>query len=202
MDWVAFWSGLLGTALPAAITAVVILLLTDRMNKRLEAYRSELAERTTKLESELGRSSGMFAIWHQRRVDALVDIYQAFSQYLTFIRKSLYIPTARVNLESMWDFRDVLDQNIVFLDDSLQREVRQTSADLLMFWNWALSKPRHVDEAHQQEVKDRLDFEVPEYLERLRCIINSHVDPHYISQQPFVPTAKDWSQPSVRRTTR
>lgn len=175
MDWTSFWIGLAATA-PTLVVSLVVLYFTHRSNKAAESYRTALAERLSILESELQTRAGMFSAWHQKRLDALVEIYQAVRLYLDFLRKALYIPGSRVSLDPMWDFRRTLDTNLVYLDSSLQFEVQRISGELLLFWNWARGQSRG-EGVSDDTVQKRLDFEMPGYLERLRKIINSYADP-------------------------
>jgi hypothetical protein len=55
MNWNAFWSGLLGTAVPALGVSVIMLILTFRINKALEAHRNKLAEKLSLLKSDLDK---------------------------------------------------------------------------------------------------------------------------------------------------
>ena len=179
MDWSTFWSSLLGTAVPAFVTSLVVLYLTHRTNKALELHRNVLAERLSVLESELGKRTAMFSVWHQKRVNALVEIYEAFRLYLDFLRRALYIPGTRTSIDPMWDFRTAVERNLVFLDDGLQREIQQFSGELLLFWNWAHQQPRIEGELGVDLVQKRLDYEIPTYLEKLRQVINAYADPGY-----------------------
>ena len=89
MDWNAFWSGLFGTTIPAFVVSLITLYLNHRTNKALERHRNALAERLSVLESELRKRAEMFSVWHQKRVNALVEIYEAFRLYLDFLRRAL-----------------------------------------------------------------------------------------------------------------
>ena len=62
---------------------------------------------------------------------------------------------------------------MVFLDDAMAEKIDGYQAELLVFWNWAVSR-RGTDEARQ-----RLDHEIPTYLSRLRRDINTFLDPKY-----------------------
>jgi hypothetical protein len=183
MNWSAFWSGLLGTAVPAFLVSLIMLYLTHRTNKAIELHRNTLAERLSVLESALEKRAAMFSVWHQKRVNALVEIYEAFRLYLDFLRRALYIPNTRSSLDPMWDFRTTVDRNLVFLDDGLQRQVQQFSAELLLFWNWAHLQPRTPGPLGEDPVQKRLDFEIPTYLEKLRQVINTYADPEYSGSQ-------------------
>jgi len=179
MNWNAFWSAMLGTTIPALIASLTMLYLTHRTNKALELHRNVLAERLSVLESELKRRAEMFSVWHQKRVNALVEIYEAFRLYLDFLRRALYIPDTRINMDQAWEFRTTVERNLVFLGDTLQRQVQEFSGELLLFWNWAQQQQRAPGPLGEDPVQKRLDYEIPTYLEKLRQVINRYADPGY-----------------------
>ena len=183
MDWNAFWSGLFGTTIPAFVVSLIMLYLNHRTNKALERHRNALAERLSVLESELRKRAEMFSVWHQKRVNALVEIYEAFRLYLDFLRRALYIPDSRTSLDPYWDFRTTVERNLVFLDDNLQQQVEQFSGELLLFWNWAHMQQRPPGPLGEDPVQKRLDYEIPTYLAKLRQIINWYADPAYASAE-------------------
>jgi hypothetical protein len=179
MNWNAFWSAMLGTTIPAFVASLIMLYMTHRTNKALELHRNVLAERLSIIESELRKRAEMFSVWHQKRVNALVEIYEAFMLYLDFLRRALYIPDTRTNLDPMWDFRTTVERNLVFLDDDLQSQVQEFSGELLQFWNWAHQQKRTPGPLGEDPVQKRLDYEIPTYLEKLRQVINRYADPGY-----------------------
>ena len=115
-------------------------------------------------------SEKISALWHQKRIDALVDIYEGFREYLDFLRRQLYFD-AKESLDPMWKFNDNLDRNCIFLNDELQSKVRVYQFELLEFWNWA------IQEQDKKAVQDRLDFEIPKYLDKVRVLANGYADP-------------------------
>lgn len=179
MEWSAFWSGLLGTTIPAFAVSVVMWWLNHRTNKALENHRDVLARRLSVLESELKKRAEMFSIWHQKRISALIEIYEAFRSYLDFLRRALYFPGTGTNIDPMWEFRTALDKNLVFLDDQLQEDVQRMAAELRGFWNWAHMQPRPSNPLDIDPVQDRLDNQIPGYLVKLRRTINQYADPVY-----------------------
>jgi hypothetical protein len=183
IDWSTFWSALAGTPLPAFVASLVTLYFTYRTNRALEAHKNDLTRRLSVLENDLKTEAAMFSVWHQRRVDALAAIYEAFRAYLDFLRRKLYLPDPRLSLDPMWEFRSIVEKNLVYLNDSLQHDIQRFSAELLDFWNWAhhQNRPGGIDDA--DPVQKRLDYEIPAYLERLRCVINSYADPHFQIEQ-------------------
>ena len=65
---------------------------------------------------------------------------------------------------------------MVYLDESLQRDIQRLSGELLLFWNWAhgQTRPGGIDDA--DPVQNRLDYEIPGYLDKLRVMINAYAD--------------------------
>jgi hypothetical protein len=179
MNWNVFWSAILGTTIPALIGSLIMLYLTHRTDKALELHRNMLAERLSVLESELKRRAEMFSVWHQKRLNALVEIHEAFRVYLDFLRRALYIPGMRTSMDPMWDFRNTVERNLVFLDDALQKDVQNFSGELRLFWNWALQQQRVPGPLGEDPVQKRLDYEIPTYLEKLRQVINRYAEPNY-----------------------
>ncbi len=104
------------------------------------------------LESELEQRASMISVWHQRRVYALIEIFEAFLAHLDFLRRNLYVPGTSRCLDPMWDFRVAVDQNIVFLDDGLQVQKQTFQSELLLFWNWALEHHATNDEERARAV--------------------------------------------------
>jgi len=177
MSWNMFLSAMLGTTIPAFVASSIMLYMTHRTNKALELHRNVLAERLSIIESELRKRAEMFSVWHQKRVNALVEIYEAFVIYLNFLRRALYIPDTQTNLDPMWDFRTNVERNLVFLDDDLQSQVQEFSVELLQFFNWAHQQKRTPAPLGEDPVQKRLDYEIPTYLKKLRQVINKYADP-------------------------
>src|SRR5262245_4064544 len=78
MNQTAFWSAMLGT-IPSIIVAGISIYLTWGFNKSLE-----------RLKSDLERDVFKFSKWHEKRVEAVIAIYEAFETHLDFLRKHLY----------------------------------------------------------------------------------------------------------------
>jgi hypothetical protein len=76
----------------------------------------------------------------------------------------------------MWDFREALEKNMVYLNESLQCDVQKLSGELLEFWNWAHHQPRPGGFDDADGVQHRLDYEIPGYLDKLRQIISSYAN--------------------------
>ena len=72
----------------------------------------------------------------------------------------------------MHDFRKACDSLSVFLTDELKAKVDQYAAELLQFWNWSVENR----ETHQEEIRRRLDYEIPGYLDRLRIDISRYLE--------------------------
>ena len=184
IDWSTFWSALAGSALPAFLASVVVHYLTYRTNCALEQHKNALAQRLSVIENDMKTKAAMFSVWHQKRIDALAAIYDAFRAHLDFLRRKLYLPDQRLSLDPMWDFRNTVEKNLVFLNDSLQQDIQRFSGELLEFWNWAQVQNRPGGISDTDPVQKRLDYEIPGYLEKLRRVINSYADPQFLIPEP------------------
>jgi hypothetical protein len=120
-----------------------------------------------------------FTKWHEKRIDSLVALYGAFSDYLDFLRRALYFDHEGRDLTRMHEFRRAIDAQMVFLDDRMAEKIDRYQSELLMFWNWAMTSLGQQGEVGREEVQRRLDFEIPAYLSLLRRDINAFLDPHY-----------------------
>lgn len=108
-----------------------------------------------------------------------MEIYGAFVSYLRFLRRQLYVAgTSRESMDPYFEFRETLDKNLLFLDDDLNKFVIGLSGELLAFWNWGMRQNREPG-INSDEVQRRLDFEIPQILERLRIRVNQYADPDY-----------------------
>jgi hypothetical protein len=165
MDWNTFWSALLGSALPSSAVSLLMLYLTHRNNKAMEDHRKEIQQDVIR-----------FTKWHEERLKALLAIYNAFCDYLAFLRGVFYRsrrePTC---MDPMHAFNDAIQRQVVYLDDGMAAKVRGYQGELLQFWNWAISSGGDDED----ERRRRLDYEIPEYLRRLRVDINGFLDPNY-----------------------
>src|SRR5712672_2728035 len=108
VNWQAFWSGLLGTTIPGLIVTLLVLRITSSFNRSLERFKVELQ-----------RDAVRFSKWHEKRVDACVAIYVAFSDFLDFLRKELYLDDQRPSLDPLHNFSRELQKQMIFLDDKL-----------------------------------------------------------------------------------
>jgi hypothetical protein len=144
IDWTAFWSGLLGTTLPGLFVSLLVLRVTRNFNQSLE-----------RLKSDLQRDVVKFSKWQERRVEASVAIYIAFRKYLDFLRLALYWEHKRLDVTPMHAFHDAVDDNLVYLDDSLAEKVLQYQGELLAFWNDSVGR------IGTDPVRKKLDYEIP-----------------------------------------
>jgi len=191
MDWNAFWSGLLGTTVPALVVSVLLLVLNHRTNRALEKYRAEMAEELSRTQSFLAQRSKMLTFWHEKRVASLLEIYEAFRQYLDFLRRALFIkPHKGVDVSPQHDFCNSIQKHLVFFDDALRQKVLSYQNELLEFWNWSVCRLGEENDQSWDEVQRRLDYEVPLYLEKLRRDINEYADPAYTGSPDFQRIAK------------
>jgi hypothetical protein len=143
-------------------SAGVSIYLTLRVNKSLERLKSDLQQDVFK-----------FSKWHERRVEAVIVIYQAFETYLDFLRKHLYWDWKGKEeqagpIDQIHDFPRAIQRQIMFLDDELAETVLQFQAELQAVWNDVVGNNKMASE----ETRKRLDYEIPAYLPRLRRAIN------------------------------
>jgi hypothetical protein len=163
MNLTAFWSAMLGT-IPSIMAAAVSIYLTLSVNKALERLKSDLQQDVFK-----------FSKWHEKRVEAVIAIYQAFETYLDFLRQHLYWEGKKGPIDQIHDFPRAIQRQIMFLDDELAEQVLLFQSELQGFWNDVVGNRKVASE----EVRNRLDYEIPTYLPRLRRAINRSMDPHY-----------------------
>jgi hypothetical protein len=181
IDWSAFSSALLGTTIPGLVVSALLLYLNNKSSKSVEAYKVELSSQLTELQQILAHDEARVRLWHERRVNALVDIYQAFVLYLKFLRRAHYVrtePPQAVSLDPMWDFSEVIEKNRLYLDDELHDFVQGLSVELLKFWNFAVMSRVKGDD--HTEIQRQLDDELPKVLNRLRVRIHEYADPAYV----------------------
>jgi|GEM_PF-2984918 len=173
MDWNAFWSAVLGSAVPGSAISMLMLYLTHRNNKAMERHKTELQQSIVK-----------FTKWHDKRLEALLVIYNAFCDYLDFLRRSLYIEHKEGRcMDPMHDFHRTIERQTVYLDDVMAEKVHQYQGELLIFWNWSHTVLHEEGEAGREKVRHRLDYEIPGYLPKLRKDINEFLDPNYQASQ-------------------
>ncbi|MFL5243151.1 MAG: deaminase [Gemmataceae bacterium] len=116
-----------------------------------------------------------FSKWHEKRLDALDMIYNAFCDYLDFLRVALYVKHTRMNMDPMHTFHNIIERQIVYLADETVEKVQRYQGELLSFWNWAQESLDKEGEAARPKIQERLDTEIPAYLPRLRQDINEVV---------------------------
>jgi hypothetical protein len=168
MHWSTIISAILVSMIPAVVGSVVMLQLKRRIDEALEYVKRDFQEHLTK-----------FTKWHEKRVYALEEIYQAFCKYLDFLRRTLYIKDGNNCLDPMHDFRNTLEQQMLYLDDSMAQKISQYQGELLLFWNAALKSLSAEGESARENIRHQLDFEIPAYLLRLQEDINQFLDPNY-----------------------
>lgn len=178
LDISTILSALIGTTIPGLVVSLILLFLNHKNNKSIEKYKAEIAKSVSEIQHDLSIQNSQLSVWHEKRVNALVEIYDAFRLYLDFLRRALYVPESRESLDGMWDFRKTIDKNMVFLNDDLQQMIENHSVNLLQFWNWAQSQERGKG-ITGDSVQKKLDYEIPAILEQLRVEINKYTDPIY-----------------------
>ena len=170
MHWSTVLSALLGSTIPAVVGSVVMLRLKKRIDESLEYLKRDFQEHLTK-----------FTKWHEKRVTALETIYQAFCKYLDFLRCTLYIKDGNRCLDPMHDFSNTLEQQMLYLDDSMAQKISQYQGELMLFWNSSLRSLSAEGESARENIRRQLDFEIPAYLPRIQGDINEFLDPNYKS---------------------
>lgn len=170
MNWSAFVSALLGSIIPTTIGAAVMLFVKWRIDGSLERLRADLQHDLMKVTK-----------WHDKRVEALETIYQAFVKYLDFLRRTLYVRSEGASMDPMHDFRNTLEQKMLYLDDSMTRKISEYQGELLLFWNSAVTNLASEGEIAREQIRQKLDYEIPAYLPRLQKDINEFLDPEYDS---------------------
>ena len=174
MNWDAFWSGLLGTTIPAILLSVLMLYLNHRTNRSIEEYKSGRA-----------RELSDHKLWHEKRISSLISIHDAFRKYIAWLRNSLYVSQPKgLDLTPLHDFVDSIQEQLVYLNDDLRQTILKHQRELLQFRNWSVSLSTDEDPEVWKQVQKRLDFEIPQYLERLRQDIDACADPKYPKDIP------------------
>jgi hypothetical protein len=84
-------------------------------------------------------------------------------------------------MDPMHDFFRTIQRQIVYLDDPMAEKVHRYQGELLQFWNWAIQITSVESDEARIKVRQRLDYEIPAYLPRLRQDINDFLDPNYKS---------------------
>jgi hypothetical protein len=159
-DSTTFWSSVAGAALPSLAVGVAIWALTSRTNRSLARYQAQLS-----------RDSEATRIWQSHRVEALIEVYDAFRQHLDFLRRFFYWPeTDSKDVTPLHEFHKRLEKVLVFFDEDAAAEIRVVQGELLTFWNWAIERISQPETL--QEVRHRLDFDIPGYLDRIRQFVN------------------------------
>jgi hypothetical protein len=166
------WSAMVGAiigATPGFVVSLVMLHLTRRSNQTLERFKTDLQQNVIQ-----------FTKWHEKRLEALITIYGAFCDYLQFLRKVLYVKNIEgMNMDPMHEFRNVIERQMLYLDDSMADKISQYQGELLLFWNTAAKKLATEGEEARPKIQQQLDFEIPAYLPRLQEDINQWLDPNF-----------------------
>jgi len=162
MNWSIFLSGLLGSSLPGLIVAVYF-------NRSLE-----------RLKGDLQRDIFKFSKWHERRIEAVIAIYDAFQFHLDFLRRRFYVKGENGPIDQIHDFPKLINKQIMFLDDTLAEEVLQYQTTLLAFWNDTIANGGVAS----PDTRYRLDYELPAILPKLRRAINKSMDPLFNRSKP------------------
>src|ERR1700732_4320209 len=127
MNMAVLWSALTGAAIgaiPGLISSLVMLHLTRKSNQSLERVKTDLQQDVIQ-----------FTKWHEKRIEALIAIYNAFCDYLKFLRRVFYVKrTEGINLDPMHEFREMVERQMLYLDDAMAQKISQYQGELLVFW--------------------------------------------------------------------
>jgi hypothetical protein len=148
---------------------MLMLYLNHRTRRAIEKYKSESA-----------RELSDHKLWHEKRIGSLLAIHEAFRRFLDWLRRSLYVaPPKRLDVTPLHDFFNSIQEHLVYLNDDLRETVLNYQGELLQFWNWTATLRSDEDPEIWKQVQKRLDFEIPQYLEKLRRDINAYADPNF-----------------------
>jgi hypothetical protein len=172
MSWPVFLSALIGSSLPGLFVGVYF-------NRSLERMKGDL-------QRDVFKSSK----WHERRIDAVIAIYEAFDVHLDFLRQHLYWKDANGPIDQIHDFPKAVTKNIMFLDDDLAEEILKYQGQLLSFWNDTVAN----DEIASDNTREKLDYELPAILPKLRRAINKSMDPQFGNANPKHFILRFWEQ--------
>lgn len=99
----------------------------------------------------------------------MLSLYEAFRDHLRFLRMIYYFDAPVTHdLTPIHDFHDAIEKNLVYLDEELRQRIITYRGELVEFWNWAQRQRGSSNPENLLEVRRRLDYEIPEYLARLR----------------------------------
>ena len=172
MSWPVFLSALIGSSLPGLFIGVYF-------NRSLERMKGDL-------QRDVFKSSK----WHERRIDAVIAIYEAFEAHLEFLRQHLYWKDVNGPIDQLHDFPKAITKNIMFLDDDLAEEILKYQGQLFSFWNDTVAN----DEVASDNTREKLDYELPAILPKLRRAINKSMDPQFGNPNPKHFILKFWEQ--------
>jgi hypothetical protein len=117
MNWPVFLSGLIGSSLPGLFIGI---------------YFTRSLER---LKGDLQRDVFKSSKWHQRRIEAVIAVYEAFEVHLDFLREQLYWKGDQGPIDQIHDFPKAIRASIMFLDDEPAEEILRYQGQLFSFWN-------------------------------------------------------------------
>jgi hypothetical protein len=168
MDTAAFFSALIG-AVPGLIASLVTLHLTRKSNQSLVKFKTDLQQNVIQ-----------FTKWHEKRIEALITIHEAFCDYLDFLREALYLKRDEgINLDPMHKFRRTIERQMIYLDNSMAQKISHYQGELLLFWNTSLNSLSSEGEGARGRIQQQLDFEIPAILPQLQENINQFLDPYF-----------------------
>ena len=179
-NWPTFFASLIGTIIPGLLVSLLLLWMNNRSSRSIESYKSQLTSEVAALHRLIRQQEAKSNLWHQKRIDALVELYLAYASFLDFLRRLFYVANSDLSMDPYHEIHDAINRNRIYLDDDLCTFINQLHGELIMFARWAHSVERPPG-ITDDPVQHKLDYEIPIVLERLRIKINSYADPDYES---------------------
>ena len=93
-------------------------------------------------------------------------------------------------IDQIHDFPKAVTKNIMFLDDDLAEEILKYQGQLFSFWNDTVAN----DDVASDDAREKLDYELPAILPKLRRAINKSMDPQFGNPNPKHFILKFWEQ--------
>jgi hypothetical protein len=82
-------------------------------------------------------------------------------------------------MDPMHEFHKVIQNEIVYQDSEMASKIQRYQGELLLFWNWSITSLSGGGKTARASIQQRLDYEMPSYLQLLREDINKFADPNY-----------------------
>jgi len=158
----------LASLLGGAVSPLVLVVLARRMARRLDDHLLELDERFDGAWGGILKRLTPCAEWRTKQIDALVRMHGAFCDYLDGLRKRFYLGFGPHDRDSTHarQFDERVRSLCILLDDETSERIDRSLRVLVTFGEWA--SERSYSKAGRAEVRQRLEEELPRYIERIR----------------------------------